>query len=232
MASSIIPNVVLSYHNSLLHSSDVQLLRGPFWINDQIISFYLEYLEHERFAAHIDRLLFVSPEVTQCMKLVPREEIGIFLDPLGATTKQFIFFPINDHQLDSAGGCHWSLLVFSRPDHRFYAIDSFADSNRSATMRFANHIHHSLGLSATTSATSSSTPPVVKLQCAQQTNGYDCGLHVLWNVTALAKYAVQSGTLRSLESGRSVNEMIGDAGSAVGNMRNEILELIERIASG
>lgn len=227
------PRVILSYHNSLLHAADVQLLRGPFWLNDQIISFYLEYLEHERYAAHRDRLLFVSPEVTQCMKLVPAEEIGIFLEPLGAATKQFIFFPINDHQLDSAGGSHWSLLVFSRPDRQFYTIDSFSECNRSATRGFVGHVGQALGaLHPAEQMRNSPGTEIVTLRCAQQTNGYDCGLHVLWNVNAVAKYAAEMGTLQGVDSDAAASRL---ALAGVGNvytMRQEILELIERMAGG
>lgn len=40
------PNrMVLSYYDTLLRESDVKLLMRPRWLNDQIISFYLEYLE-------------------------------------------------------------------------------------------------------------------------------------------------------------------------------------------
>lgn len=54
--------VVLSYHESLLRRSDVDLLRGPNWLNDTIISFYFEYLEIDRFKRN-NRLLFVPPQV-------------------------------------------------------------------------------------------------------------------------------------------------------------------------
>lgn len=34
--------VLLSYHDSLLRESDVDLLKGSDWINDKIIGFYFE----------------------------------------------------------------------------------------------------------------------------------------------------------------------------------------------
>lgn len=94
--------VVLSFHESLLRNSDIHLLQGPYWLNDQIISFYLEYLEKVVYADE-DRFLFVSPEVTQCIKIVSAEEVPVFLEPLKANERQFIFFPLNDNDLDSAG---------------------------------------------------------------------------------------------------------------------------------
>lgn len=219
-------SVCLSYHNSLLHPEDVDLLRGPFWLNDLLISFYLEYLEHDLFRAHSERLLFVSPEVTQCMKLVSASETSIFLDPLGAACKPFIFFPINDHQQsDTVGGSHWSLLVFSRPDQRFYSADSAGASNRRATLTFVQNVHGALE----TGAESQQQQPMVQpLRCVQQANGYDCGVHVLWNVTRLARHAMETGSLRTADE---TDEATSSSSSSVGEMRGQMLKLIERLAA-
>ena len=34
--------VILSFHDSLLRRSDVELLRGRGWLNDRLIGFYFE----------------------------------------------------------------------------------------------------------------------------------------------------------------------------------------------
>ena len=70
--------ICLMYNESLLRQSDIDLLRGPFWLNDTLISFYFDYLQNDKFAN--DRsLLFISPEVTQCIKITALSEIsGIF----------------------------------------------------------------------------------------------------------------------------------------------------------
>lgn len=219
-------SAILSYHNSLLHDSDVELLRGPHWLNDLLISFYLEYLEHDLFGLHADRLLFVSPETTQCMKLVPAAECGAtFLQPLGAEHKQFIFFPINNHKLAaSAGGSHWSLLVYSRPDQRFYAADSDGSSNRQATRQFVQNVRRALG--------AADDAEVQTVMCVQQTNGYDCGVHVLWNVAWMARYALEAGSLAGLAAlGRGHRAVVMGENENIGGMRAEILRLIERLAA-
>lgn len=106
---------VLSYNESLLRKSDVDLLKGPHWLNDTIISFYFEYLELDFFKGN-NSFLFVSPEVTQCIKISPQEELNIFLDPLiKEKDPKFIFFALNDNELtEYSGGSHWSLLLYSR----------------------------------------------------------------------------------------------------------------------
>lgn len=211
--------VVLSYHESLLRQSDVSILLGPQWLNDQIISFYLEYLEHDRFGQFKDRLLFVSPEVTQCLKMLPKQEMSIFLDPLGASDKSFVFFPLNDHQFDSAGGTHWSLMVFSRPDQRFLYIDSATGSNWTTSKRFAANVWEALvGISVVDRLpVSLDTVP-----CFQQENSYDCGIHVLFNVEKVAEIAVNENSLDDLSG---INEGLRPIG-----MRQEILKLIEQLA--
>lgn len=132
--------VVLNFHETLLHRSDVQLLEGPHWLNDNIISFYFEYLEKVIFQDSRE-LLFVAPEVTQCIKMVGSSEIKTFLDPLGVESKKFVFFALNDNDSpDTAGGSHWSLLVYSRPEGCFYHMDSSSGSNHNVAWDFASHL--------------------------------------------------------------------------------------------
>ena len=65
----------------------------------------------------------ISPEVTHFIKLRHDEEdegdgelpLEIFLEPLKLHEKNFVFLAINDQSdSSSAGGSHWSLLLYSR----------------------------------------------------------------------------------------------------------------------
>lgn len=133
-------SMVLSFHNILLHKSDVELLDGPHWLNDTVISFYFEYLEKVIFSKASD-LLFVSPEVTQCVKMVQIEEIKTFLEPLGVNSKKIVFFALNDNDTpDIAGGTHWSLLVYSKPENCFFHLDSSSGSNHNVAWDLASHL--------------------------------------------------------------------------------------------
>lgn len=132
--------IILSFHDTLIHRSDLDLLDGPYWLNDTIISFYFEYLEKVVFNT-ANELLFVSPEVTQCIKMVQKEEIKTFLEPLGVNKKKFIFFALNDNDTpDMAGGSHWSLLVYSKPENSFYHFDSSNLSNHDVAWEFGSHL--------------------------------------------------------------------------------------------
>lgn len=176
------PNpVVLSFHESLLRLSDIDLLRGPRWLNDTIISFYFEFLEIRQFEKN-PMLLFVSPQVTQCVKLSPNSEIKVFLDPLVSNRCKFIFFALNDNeQTEVSGGSHWSLLVFSSSERMVYHFDSSRGTNHDQALDFGQKVLRFFGLPSY----SAFNEPI----CLQQTNGYDCGIHVLCNAENIAEYA-------------------------------------------
>lgn len=204
---------ILSYNESLLKESDVQLLKGPYWLNDTIISFYFEYLESELFR-NVSFLLFVSPEVTQCIKVSPQRELSIFLDPLvSSATRDFIFFALNDNELiDSSGGSHWSLLVLSRPEKMMFHFDSSNGSNDMQAIELAHKILKYFSL------------PVhnrfENVSCLQQNNGYDCGIHVLCNSERLASFACHYGRIRGCP--KITHDMVTQK-------RWEILEIIEQL---
>ncbi|CAH1100066.1 unnamed protein product [Psylliodes chrysocephalus] len=180
--------IVLSYNESLLRSSDIELLKGPYWLNDTIISFYFEYLQTDLFRNH-DRVLFVAPEITQCIKVSPLNELDTFLQPLvDSKRRDFIFFALNDNEVtDSSGGSHWSLLVFSRPERMVFHFDSSHGCNDSQAIELGEKILKYFSM-----------PFQGKFQnvpCLQQNNGYDCGIHVLCNTEQLASYATHYGRI-------------------------------------
>lgn len=174
--------VVLNFYDSLLRQSDVNLLMGPYWLNDQIISFYFEYLEKIIFK-NDNRLLFISPEVTQCIKIVPETEINIFLDPLKANEKLFVFFALNNNEeADSVGGTHWSLLVFSRPEKKFFHYDSMNSFNLENCKHLVKVLKPALNCVEA---------DFENVKCLQQNNGYDCGIHVICNVDVISNHVVK-----------------------------------------
>lgn len=222
--------VILNFHNSLLRESDVHLLTGPRWLNDQIISFYLEYLEKCVYP-NDDRMLFVSPEVVQCLKFVTRSEMNIFLEPLRATQKQFIFLPLNDNNEVKAGGNHWSLLVFSRPEQTFIYYDSI--SGGAATLRSLRAFLIELG-----SAIGCPEFDVRHGECTQQTNSYDCGIHVLCTIDCLANRIIKYNAIDAISETMAANRRLtlGDdinddpkrvTSQQIRQKRKDILNLIQ-----
>nr|CAH7727696.1 unnamed protein product [Callosobruchus chinensis] len=174
--------IVLSYNECLLRESDVELLRGPHWLNDSIISFYFEYLQSDLFS-DCPQLLFVAPEVTQCIKISPLGDIGVFLDPLVSNIQRdFIFFALNDNEsTESSGGSHWSLLVFSRPECTVFHYDSSNGSNQMPAIELSQKILKFFSMET--------IGRIDSMECLQQNNGYDCGVHVMCNAEHLGNYA-------------------------------------------
>ncbi|KAL1497436.1 hypothetical protein ABEB36_008410 [Hypothenemus hampei] len=204
---------VLSYNESLLRKSDVDLLKGPHWLNDTIISFYFEYLETECFKDN-NSFVFVSPEVTQCIKISPQRELRIFLDPLiKEKNAKFIFFALNDNeQTEYSGGNHWSLLAYSHPEKTMFHYDSSRGSNECQAMDLAEKVLKYLNLPIEGRYEEAAT--------LQQNNGYDCGIHVLCNTEQLASYANHYGKLSGCPKVTAEH---------VQNKRWEILDIIEKL---
>ncbi|XP_059608650.1 sentrin-specific protease 8 [Phlebotomus argentipes] len=201
---------VLSYHESLLRESDVNLLRGPHWLNDQIISFYFEYLEKEVFKEATE-FLFVSPEVTQCLKIVSSDEVSVFLSPLNATEKDVIFFALNNNDNTTAGGSHWSLLVLSRQENTFFHFDSSSGSNLASSRRFFNHLKRPLNCP---------TAELIEQNCLQQSNCYDCGIHLICVAERVAQHFLTAG---------SVCQTPDTAKEQVSRKRRDILDIIRQL---
>nr|XP_023670886.1 sentrin-specific protease 8 [Paramormyrops kingsleyae] len=183
--------VVLSYQDSLLRRSDVALLQGPHWLNDQVIGFAFEYFATERFESLNGAACFISPEVTQFIKCATsQEELALFLEPLGLPARRLVFLAVNDNSHQTAGGSHWSLLLFRRAGARFSHYDSQSGSNSLHARRIAGKLESFLGADRRAAF-------VEELAPAQQ-NSYDCGMYVICNAEALCESAGQEGGPQAL----------------------------------
>ncbi len=133
--------VVASLGDSLLRESDVNLLKGPHWLSDRVISFYFEHLHQTRFDSSA-RVCFLSPEVSQFLKLAGSSEIPSFLEPLGLECKDLVLLAVNNAtDPDSPGGTHWSLLIFSRQALEFFHLDSSSGMNDLDGQLLAKKLH-------------------------------------------------------------------------------------------
>ncbi|KAK7869641.1 hypothetical protein R5R35_010010 [Gryllus longicercus] len=209
-SSGFSENDVISFHDSLLHKSDVDLLTGPYWLNDNLIGFYFEYLENVTFQG-CDKLLFISPQVTQCLKMSNWRELFAFLDPLNFHQRDFVFLPVNDcDALEIPGGTHWSLLVLSKPENLFYHLDSCTGSNYS----------HAWQLGVNISKYMRKQVDFTESECLQQSNSYDCGIHVLCSADQLASHCIKE------------NKILGTTRlnrSTIQAKRHQLLDLIKAL---
>ncbi|XP_026282755.1 sentrin-specific protease 8 [Frankliniella occidentalis] len=201
--------IVLSFYDSIIRQSDVDILEGPHWLTDNLIGFYFEYLSNVAYKDEA-RLLFIGPEVTQCLKVSRCQELGVFLDPLQVEKRTFVFLPVNDcTQVESPGGSHWSLLVFCKNEDSFFHFDSSSGSNYGQAKQLASKLSKFLS--------ASEAGVFVQADTLQQKNGYDCGIHVLCNVDLIAEYCANHNRVEGCGLVKQ---------SEVLNKRIEVLNLI------
>lgn len=184
-------DIIVSYHDSVLRETDLDILKSDGWLTDSIIGFYMQYLEKE---VYFDKpLLFISPEVTHCLKSCQdTTDLKIFLDPLSPKKHSLIFLPLNNNEnINSVGGSHWSLLIYHLHSNSYFHLDSSSGMNGKQACNFARKL----------STYFSKVPgKYEELSTLQQDNSYDCGIYLLCNVENAANYWLEHKTLNSLSS--------------------------------
>mmetsp|Transcript_18079 Transcript_18079/g.58490 ORF Transcript_18079/g.58490 Transcript_18079/m.58490 type:complete len:198 (-) Transcript_18079:51-644(-) len=143
---------VLDYHDILLRGADVELLRGPDWLNDQIISFFFEYLQEDKHKG---------------------EDVPGIVAPLGLAARRLVLLAVNNNPYadEAGGGSHWSLLAFHRSLEGFVHYDSMANANESMARQVAAALWPLMGVHGEKINFRAGRTP-------QQHNGVDCGVHV------------------------------------------------------
>lgn len=188
--------VVISFHDSLIRQSDIKILEGQKWLNDRIIGFYFEYL-FEKVFDRSSGLVFISPEVSQFLKMAAKEELGIFLEPLALEDKDLIVLAVNNsNDPERPGGSHWSLLMYSRQAQQFFHFDSMSEMNRHSAREIASKTYAFL------SSKSQERLPSLRVKevpVLQQTNGHDCGIHLLCNAQHATRHMLLYGSDNGLE---------------------------------
>ena len=172
--------VILSYGDSIIRQSDLNILQSSCaWFTDNIISFYFEYCQLDKFSG--SEICFVGPEVTQCIKLMPAEDLCLVLDPLNLRDKRAAFFAVNSNQDASrAGGTHWSLLFCDIITNQVFHFDSSRGFNASEANNLSYKISQYLRPKSMQKIIAKEWP------VCQQSNGHDCGLHTIVNLDRLA----------------------------------------------
>ncbi|XP_034118753.2 sentrin-specific protease 8-like [Drosophila albomicans] len=182
--------ILAALSRNSLRMSDVQLLHGPHWINEAIVNFYFAYMEEIKYKAN-DDFLFLTPEMSQCMLYMDDKELhSLLVAQYKATRKSFIFMALNGVRTRDRNTAHFTLLVASRPDKAFYHFDSYGGNNSSESLELSNNIKDVLEMQHARFRCQ---------RCLQQTNDYDCGIHVICMVDQLTDYVNRYDSLDGVQ---------------------------------
>ena len=238
--------VVLSKGDNCLREADVELLRGPHWLNDQLISFYFTHLSDSQpdesvlllggsvrrslpGATPAGRLTQAPRQVTFFLANCDEDDAAVITAPLRAAARSLILCALNDNASVSTanGGSHWTLLALRRSQSpaggaevSFLHYDSLGQSrNGAVARRVAQTLASALQLGSGSARVEAARVP-------QQANNYDCGLHVLLTAQALVDTHCSSGRAPTqAELAAAVTP------AAACKLRGDIAELIARYAA-
>lgn len=175
---------VLSYGNTCLNTQDIRLLNDGEWLNDKLIGFMFEFFENTLTTKTNSKVIYVSPEVTQFIKLAQEpQEVGLFLEPLNAKESEIIIFAVNNHNSGStSGGTHWSLLIFDNNTGIYHHYDSAGKLNENNAICLMKKSYRHINAKLNRQQQFKS-----HLDCTQQRNSYDCGMYVIFFVEVFCR---------------------------------------------
>ncbi|CAL9116346.1 unnamed protein product [Musa textilis] len=212
---------ILSYLDVVMRRSDLDILRGPHYLNDRIIEFYFAHLASLS-PSPSPRALLLPPSISFWLTNCPDpQSLRQSADPLRLPDRDLVLFPVNSN-LDvtvAGGGSHWSLLVYCREAGEFVHHDSCRSANRCHAERLFHAVSRFVD-------DGGEPPRLVEGLTPQQTNGHDCGLFVMAIAKVVYDWYVARGECAAGEDRwfAALKEEV-DA-DAVDKLRDEVLRLI------
>ncbi|KAF0889677.1 hypothetical protein E2562_030155 [Oryza meyeriana var. granulata] len=224
---------VLSHGDVVLLRCDLTILRGPHFLNDRIIAFYLAHLSSSLGPQTDgdDHLLLLPPSIPYLLSNLPDPaSVAAVAEPLRLASRRLVLLPVNDNPdvSHADGGSHWTLLVVDNTHPatgpRFVHHDSLPAANLPAARRLAAVLRPLLPAPATRNR----RIPLVEGPTPRQTNGYDCGVFVLAVARAICHWWA---TRRHQEGEKDWFQAVKREVNAdsVKAMRTEVLHLIDSL---
>ncbi|KAF1971404.1 cysteine proteinase [Bimuria novae-zelandiae CBS 107.79] len=164
--------------------NDIYTLATPdAWLEDNVIHFWIEYLEHEELSKFPKaNIRFVDPNVGSLLK---NASTDVLYDIFNSSDYHqdkvtHIFIPVNDDRVadheyagGTATGNHWSLLVVSLLDNVAFHYDSLRGLNQTDAQNMVAKIQEALPARRTLRFV-----PMGADDAPQQRDGSNCGTFV------------------------------------------------------
>lgn len=186
-----------------IYKDDIESIKPKRWITDNVIEFYMEYLQVNLFAN--TKYKFISPSTSYI--LAHEEDQTDFIDTLNGCDitdeTELVLMPLNNNMnVTKVGGSHWILLVYDVKSKIIYIYDSL------------NERHISKTVSKLATKLDSKT---ILVDTVQQFNNYDCGVHILFTAQLVAR-------LHEVNKMDILSKYITDTN--ITKMRNDIAKLM------
>jgi hypothetical protein len=145
------------------------------WVDEHNIAAYFNEMSNS--VKTNKEILFFDPSVTQLIKLGSTEACSDILSRSSYDSSSFIFCCVNNstetERADS--GSHWSLLFIDRKNCIGYHFDSVKGVNKNSAVNILTKLKMP-------------ESSLYEINCPQQTNDFECGLHVIVNAKFILNY--------------------------------------------
>lgn len=185
-------SLVCSFNDADIYVRDLRLFQSRQWLNDACINVCLRLIEENQrlFGQSPEagrKILLLDPAVASFLRLQCSEpdEFQEFFVGNALGEKLFVCVPVNDNQSFESSSSHWSLLIMYTPTHEFWHFDSHGGHNNESARAFAQILCSCFAPGITDRLKFSS------VACAQQRNGYDCGIYTLLHLTRIYELLIQ-----------------------------------------
>ena len=151
----------------------------------------------------------IQPAIVQLLQLGEGTNVKEQKNHLNMTKYDWILFPISNREnpMEGDGGTHFSLLIFSKIEHRFLHFDPVKAINRRNALDLMTNLMDRE--SVNNEGNLYKLPVFEEAKCAQQGNGFDCGPFIIGYMMEAVKIINDGDIPRNLNAPQNPSGALG-----------------------